>query len=143
MRQPVCLVAIGLTLLAAVACSDASKNAAVMGVDFEWQQIDKGSSDNPEIRLTGVPAGTKKFLVSLVDLNLNGFEHGSGFVDNDGSGIIARGSAKGSYGGPDPPYANMRHTYEITVKAYDDKGTLIGIGKKAQEFVYEDVMLAR
>lgn len=67
-----------------------------MGVDFEWQQIDKGAQENPEIRLIGVPDGTKRFLVSLVDLNLNGFDHGSGFVDNVASGIIARGTVKGS-----------------------------------------------
>ena len=50
-----------------------------MTVFFEWQQIDKGSQENPEIRLTGVPEGTKRFLVSLVDLNLKGFDHGSGY----------------------------------------------------------------
>jgi hypothetical protein len=86
-----------------------------------------------------VPEGTKRFLVSLVDLNLNGFDHGSGFVDNDGSGIIARGATKGSYGGPDPPFPNMRHTYEITVRAYDETGAVIGIGKNAKVFIYEDV----
>ena len=79
----------------------------------------------------GVPDGTERFLVSLVDLNLNGFDHGSGFVDNDGSGIIARGAVKGSYNGPDPPYPNLKHSYEITVEALDEKGTVIGIGKKA------------
>ena len=50
-----------------------------MTVFFEWQQIDKGSQENPETRLTGVPEGTKRFLVSLVDLNLKGFDHGSGY----------------------------------------------------------------
>ena len=36
-----------------------------MTVDFEWQQIDKGSQENPEIRMTGIPEGIKRFLVSL------------------------------------------------------------------------------
>ena len=96
-------LAVGMILLLS-ACSDEAENAAAMGVDFEWQQIDKGSTENPEIRLTGVPSGTRRFMVSLIDLNLNAFDHGSGFVDNDGSGIIRRGTVKGTYNGPDPPF---------------------------------------
>jgi phosphatidylethanolamine-binding protein (PEBP) family uncharacterized protein len=119
-------------------CTNETKNTAVIGVDFEWQQIDKGSQDNPEIRLTDVPEGTRRFLVSLVDLNLQGFDHGSGFVDNDGSGIIARGAVKGSYNGPDPPFPDMNHSYEITVTALDENGTAIGIGKKAKVFLFDD-----
>ena len=140
MRPTHCIAAILLVVFMAWSCTNESKNAAVMGVDFEWQQIDKGSSDNPEIRLTGVPEGTARFLVSLVDLDLKGFDHGSGFVDNDGSGFIARGATKGSYGGPDPPFSTVKHTYEITVTAYDATGKVIGIGKKAQPFVFNDVI---
>jgi phosphatidylethanolamine-binding protein (PEBP) family uncharacterized protein len=120
------------------ACAGEPENVVELGVDFKWQQNDKGSQDNPEIRLTGVPAGTTRFLVSLVDLNLKGFDHGSGYVDNDGSGIIARGAVKGSYNGPDPPFPSVKHTYEITVTAYDADGRIIGKGKKAKVFVYSD-----
>ena len=119
-------------------CGEDTTNLSQIGVDFEWQQIDKGAQDNPEIRLTNVPAGTTRFLVSLVDLNLKGFDHGSGFADNDGSGIIARGAVKGSYNGPDPPFPSVKHTYEITVKAYDTDGKVIGIGRNARKFVYSD-----
>ncbi len=79
-----------LPLLIFCACTNDYKSAAQMTVDFEWQQNDKGSQENPEIRLTGIPEGTKRFLVSLVNLNLKGFDNGSGYADNDGSGIIAR-----------------------------------------------------
>ena len=109
-----------------------------MTVDFEWQQIDKGSQENPEIHLKSVPEGSKRFLVSLVDLNNKGFDHGSGFVDNDGSGIIARGTVKGSYNGPDPPFPSVKHKYEITVMALDEKDTVIGIGKRAKVFLFYD-----
>jgi phosphatidylethanolamine-binding protein (PEBP) family uncharacterized protein len=119
-------------------CTGEPKNVARMDIDFEWQRIDKASQENPEIRLTGVPEDTRKFLVSLVDLDLKGFDHGSGFVDNDGSGIIARGSTKGSYNGPDPPFPDMKHNYEITVTAYDAAGNVIGIGKKAKVFLFFD-----
>ena len=109
-----------------------------MTVDFEWQQIGKGSQKNPEIHLKGVPEDSKRFLVSLVDLNLKGFDHGSGFVDNDGSGIIARGTVKGRYNNPDLPFPSAKHTYEITVMALDEKDTLIGIGKRAKVFLFYD-----
>jgi phosphatidylethanolamine-binding protein (PEBP) family uncharacterized protein len=73
-----------------------------------------------------------------VDRNLEGFDHGSGYAANDGSGIIARGAVKGSYNGPDPPFPSVKHTYEITVKALDADGRVIGIGRQAKVFVYSD-----
>ena len=101
---------ITLVVLGLDACGGDPANITQMGVDFEWQLIDKGSQDNPEIRLTGVPEGTRRFQVSLVDLNLNGFDHGSGFAANNGSGVIARRAVKGSYNGPDPSLYSVRHT---------------------------------
>ncbi len=135
MKNLLLLISVAFSIIFLCACTDEAENAAAMGVEFAWQLIDKGSSDNPEIRLTGVPPGTQRFLVSLVDLNLQGFDHGSGFANNDGTGIIKRGAVKGSYGGPDPPYPSVKHTYEITVKALDEKGAVLGIGKNAKQFL--------
>ena len=125
-------------LMALLGCGDQPDNLPHMRVEFEWQRIDKGSQDNPEIRLTGIPAGTRRFLVSLVDLDLNGFDHGSGYANNDGTGIIPRGAVKGSYNGPDPPFPSVKHSYEITVKALDETGAVIGIGKNAKVFLFFD-----
>ncbi len=127
-----------LAILGLLACGGDPANVAPLTVDFDWQQIDKGSQDNPEIRLGGVPPETARFLVSLVDLNLEGFDHGSGYAANDGSGIIARGAVKGSYNGPDPPFPSVKHTYEITVKALDSNGRVVGIGRRAKIFLYSD-----
>ncbi len=129
---------LALAILGLWACGDNLENAAPMTVAFDWQQIDKGSQDNPEIRLGGVPPETARFLVSLVDRNLEGFDHGSGYAANDGSGVIARGAVKGSYNGPDPPFPSVKHTYEITVKALDADGRVIGIGRQAKVFPYSD-----
>jgi phosphatidylethanolamine-binding protein (PEBP) family uncharacterized protein len=123
----------------AFACTDESKNAAAIVVDFEWQSIDFGASENPEIRLTGVPEGTERFFVGLVDLDVSTYDHGGGYVDNDGSGIITRGSIKGNYNGPAPWLPDMIHDYEITVKAYDSNGKVIGIGKKVNKFLFGPV----
>jgi len=133
MRKSVILTAIALSIFIIFSCKGENLNAVEIGVDFDWQLIDNGSQKNPEVRLTGVPEGTKRFFVGLVDLNNNGFPHGGGFVDNDGSGIIARGSTKGAYNGPSPPFSQI-HNCEITVKAFDEKGTVIGIGRKAKKF---------
>jgi phosphatidylethanolamine-binding protein (PEBP) family uncharacterized protein len=107
-----------------------------MGVDFEWRPIDYASSENPEIILTGVPEGTGRLVVSLVDLDMKMYDHGSGFVDYEGSGIIARGVIKGTYSGPAPRNPDMIHDYEITVKAYNEKGAVIGIGTNIKKFQY-------
>lgn len=117
-------------------CTDKYKDAIVMSVDFEWQPIDYGSKDNPEILLANVPEGTKRFLVSLVDLNIKTYDHGCGYVNNDGSGTIRRGSIEGSYNGPAPWLPDMIHDYEITVEAYDENDKVIGIGKKVRKFLY-------
>jgi phosphatidylethanolamine-binding protein (PEBP) family uncharacterized protein len=127
-------MAISIFLLLICCCSNELKDAAPMGIDFKWQLKDRGSEANPEIRLTGVPEGTVRFFVGLVDLDNKGYNHGGGFVDSDGSGVIARGTIKGSYAGPDPPFEDMNNNYEITVKAYDDSGKVIGIGKQAHRF---------
>lgn len=84
MKRAVFLLVVVLQMLIICSCNTESRKTAEMNIDFEWQQMDKGSQENPEIRLTGVPEDTKRFLVKLVDLNVKGFDHGSGFVDNDG-----------------------------------------------------------
>jgi phosphatidylethanolamine-binding protein (PEBP) family uncharacterized protein len=139
MIRSVFLLAAALLLTLLYGCAKEPENVPVIGVDFKWQQQDKGAQDNPEIRLTGVPEGTQRFLVSLTDLDLKGFDHGSGYANNDGSGIIARGAIKGAYNGPDPPYPSVIHTYEISVKALDADDNVIGFGKKAKEFLFNDL----
>ncbi|MDJ0783901.1 MAG: YbhB/YbcL family Raf kinase inhibitor-like protein [Desulfosarcinaceae bacterium] len=138
MKTPYLGVPLLIAMLLMPACTNDLKDAAPMTVDFKWQLMDRGADANPEIRLAGVPAGTARFFVGLVDLDNNGYDHGGGFVDNDGSGVIARGSIKGNYAGPDPPFETLNHTYEITVKAYDDAGKVIGIGKQAHRFSLRD-----
>ncbi len=135
MKKVIFLSVIVLAVLIIISCKNDSTNTAVMGVEFQWLPIDHGSSKNPEILLTDVPEGTKRFHVSLIDLDLKSYDHGDGLVDNDNSGIIARGTIQGNYNGPSP-MKGMIHNYEITVKAYDEKDTVIGIGKKAKKFLH-------
>lgn len=135
MKKAISLSVIVISILIIISCKNDPTDIAVLGVDFQWSPNDFASHKNPEILLTDVPEGTKRFLVSLVDLDLKRFNHGSGFVDNDNSGIIARGAIKGDYNGP-APMPKMIHNYEITVKAYDEKDSVIGIGKNAKKYLH-------
>jgi hypothetical protein len=85
------------------------------------------NSPNPEIKVENIPEGTTFFQVSMKDLDVKSFNHGGGTVENDGSGIIGKGSLKG-YKGPCPPSGS--HTYEFTVRALNaDKSLVLGEGK--------------
>jgi len=110
-----------------------SPNAVALGIDYEWTELDRAKSKNPEIKVSGIPEGTIRFHVGLSDLDLKSFDHGGGYVDHDGSGIIRRGAIVGHYYGPDPP-PTITHSYEITVKAIDESDVIIGIGKKTRNF---------
>jgi hypothetical protein len=136
MKKTIWFLTITLSFFLICSCTSDSKDVPSMGVDFKWQPIDYGSQENPEIKLTSVPEGTKRFFVSLVDLNISTYDHGGGFVDNDGSGIIARGTIKGNYNGPAPWLPDMVHDYEINVKAYDEDEKVIGMGKKVETFTF-------
>lgn len=136
MRIAVFLTLLVLSVPIIFSCTNESEGVVVMGVEFEWQPIDFGSQKNPQIKLTGVPEGTKRFFVGLVDLDISTYDHGGGFVDNDDSGIIARGTIKGNYNGPAPWLPGMIHDYEITVKAYDENSRVIGVGKKVEKFLF-------
>lgn len=139
MRTLLFLSVLALSILIICSCTNESENMAVMGVDFEWQPIDFGSQENPQIQLTEVPEGTRRFFVVLVDLNISTYDHGGGFVDNEGSGTIARGTVKGNYNGPAPWLPDMIHDYEITVKAYDENSKVIGVGKTVKKFLFGSV----
>lgn len=130
--KPIFMILLAL-IVSGCSSETVSPDAVVLDVDFNWTEKDRGSTKNPEIRVSGIPQGTKRFLVELVDLDNPGFSHGGGFTENDGSGIIRRGSIAGHYGGPSPP-PPIIHSYEITVKAIDVNGTTVGIGKKTKDF---------
>lgn len=139
MKTSLLPLVLALSIFIVCSCTGETENLPTIGVEFEWQAIDFGSSENPEIRLTGVPEGTKRFYVGLVDLNISTYDHGGGFVGNDGSGVIARGAVKGNYSGPAPWLPDMVHDYEITVKAYDENEKMIASGQMVKKFLFGPV----
>jgi len=108
------------------------QDVAALDVDFSWEPEHRCSGKSPEIRVAGVPEGTRLLKVTLVDLDVTFWNHGGGTVNNDGSGVIPAGALKSGYNGPCPPSGS--HRYEFTVDAVDEQGRTIGTGKKMKKF---------
>jgi len=116
-----------LTLAFISACEKRADSISEMGVSFQWNPAGTALDLNPEIRLSNVPPATHSFSVELVDLDMKIYDHGSGVYAFDGSPVIPAGGLDGDYQGPHPP-PGVIHRYEITVKALDAAGTVIGEG---------------
>lgn len=106
-------------------------------INWEWKRVHQCSSTSPGIEVSGIPADTKAFSVSLVDHDARGFDHGGGHVMHDGSpnALIAEGALK-NYRGPCPPnFQSFGHDYEFTVQAIAADGkTVLARGSKTKTF---------
>ncbi len=126
------LLAFSILIVSGCATTPVAPDAVELAVDFSWEGIGKCSNHSPEIRVADIPPGTKSFKVKLKDFNAPNWNHGGGTVTNDGSGIIPAGALKGAYNGPCPPGGS--HKYQFTVKAVNEAGIIIGIGKATKKF---------
>jgi phosphatidylethanolamine-binding protein (PEBP) family uncharacterized protein len=112
-------------------CSDDYSNLPQMSVDFNWPKDQKCFDErSPRITLENVPNSTKSFQINLYDLDSR-YDHGGGTVTFEGLEILAEGSLK-EYKGPCPGYGSPR--YQLTVKAIDENGKVIAIGKQTKKF---------
>jgi phosphatidylethanolamine-binding protein (PEBP) family uncharacterized protein len=121
-----------LLLILGCATAQIAPDAAELSVDFSWKGIERCSKYSPQIRIKDIPTGTKYFEVKLKDLDARGWNHGGGKVENNDSGIIQAGALRSGYNGPCPPSGS--HPYQFTVKAVNEEGIIIGIGKAVKEF---------
>ena len=108
------------------------KDAAKMTVEFSWEGIQACTHESPEIQVSDIPDGTTELLVTLKDVSVPEWNHGSGRVKHDGSGVIPAGALNIGYNGPCPPEG--RHKYEFSVMAVNAEGIIIGVGKARQSF---------
>ena len=126
MTRPV--AAIALSLLGA---SPALAEAAKFGVDFSWSGTSSCfDPSSPPFTLSGVPAGTKRLVFAMKDLDAPGFPHGGGSVPYSGQSQIPRGTF--AYKGPCPPQG--QHTYQWTVEAQDGSGKTLATATAARKF---------
>jgi len=105
-----------------------------LDMDFTWVKdqecLDKRS---PEISIKEVPEGTKSLSITLYDRS-NSRDHGGDTIPFEGKTVIPEGSVKGTYEGPCPPGWGASPNYELTVKALDETGKLLGVGKKVKQY---------
>lgn len=120
-----------LILTTAVLLGMASAAHAGMGVSFDWGPTKKCfDPKSPPMQLSGVPEGTAKLDIRMVDRNAINFSHGGGKITYTGNNSLAYGAFK--YKGPCPPTGS--HNYVFTVKALDAKGKTIATAKASKKF---------
>ena len=79
---------------------------------------------SPAFQLRGVPKGTAKINLTMMDLDVPTFQHGGGDVPYSGQNTIACGAlSKATYSGPAPP--SGAHTYRWTIKALNAGGGVL------------------
>ncbi len=123
MKTPVLVFAVSAFCLAAVP-------AHAMGLSFSWGPTKKCfDPKSPPMTISGVPKGTAKFKINMVDLNMTSYPHGGGTVTYSGSGKLPYGAFR--YKGPCPP---SPHVYEFTVKAVDKSGKVLATAKAKKRF---------
>lgn len=118
---------IALILLALISgffgCSNVSPDAVELKIDFTWEGlVPCAVGGNPEIRVGGIPDGTRTLVVSLYD---HGMTHGNQTLDYDGSGIIKKGVLD-QIEGP-CPFADSGR-YKFKIEAVDENEIIIGVG---------------
>jgi phosphatidylethanolamine-binding protein (PEBP) family uncharacterized protein len=94
-----------------------------------------GSS--PEIRISGVPKGTAKLDLKMVDLDVPSYPHGGAQVAYQGQKVlecseIAQAS-QGLYRPPGPPPGQV-HTYQWTIQAVDARGKVLSQAVSQRKF---------
>jgi hypothetical protein len=109
------------------------KNAAKMEVVFSWEGVEPCTHESPEIRVSGIPAGTKRLLVKLENISDPDWNQGGGDIEHDGSGVIPASALDIGYNGPCPP-PGQRQKYEFWVMAVDAEGAIIGSGKARESY---------
>ncbi|QTA81672.1 Phosphatidylethanolamine-binding domain-containing protein [Desulfonema limicola] len=119
-------------LIFGCATAQIDPNAVELVINFSWEGTNNCSNKSPEIKISNIPKGTKTFKIKLKDLDVPTWNHGGGIVNNDGSGIIKAGALRRGYNGPCPPDGS--HIYQFDVKAINEQGIIIGMGKASKSF---------
>ncbi len=131
-----CLIATGTAALAIASFTSSSWADEFSVVGFSWGNIrncNSGSPNtvsNPEFTLSGIPAGTVKFSMYMIDLDAPSFNHGGGKAEYTGGDKIMPGAFK--YKSPCPPGGVHRYVWRITAKNKD--GKTIGKTKTEQKY---------
>jgi len=111
----------------------AASPAASLSVRFIWAGTAACSTVPPAFTISGVPAGTRSLVFTLVDLDKPDYVHGGGQITYSGVGAIPAGAFGGNYRGPCPPPGSV-HTYRWTVEAMDAGSKVLAKGVATGKF---------
>ena len=78
-----------------------------------------------------IPAGTKKLSIILEDIDLLNLPHGMHLIEFEGSDIVLENTFKII---PLAPPPGKSHQYQLTVRAFDDNHSVIGVGTAIQQY---------
>lgn len=106
-----------------------AEDTTELQVSFSWADTARCSKFSPAITVEGIPPQTSSLLVTLVDLNDSTTDHGGGDLLYAQSNVIPAGALQNNYSGPCPM---LPHMYEFTVRALDERGIALAIGKARQ-----------
>jgi hypothetical protein len=126
MRRVLYLLTACLMIFSGCSSEKRSSGMAELSVDFTFRKENFCKDYSPEIQIAGIPKDAKVLKIRFEDLYAGADHGGWSTVANDGTGIVPPGNLKNFRG----PCATNK--YEFTVKAFDEEGTVIGIGKKAK-----------
>ncbi len=135
MRGKIINLTAGLALAVLVGGHSAAADAAEFSFSFEWGNIPSCTSGspntvpNPIFGFSGVPTGTKKIKMHLLDVNV-GYDHDGGIIPYAGENVIQPGVFE--YASPCPP--NGAHTYEWTALAVDGDGKTIAEARASKDY---------
>ncbi len=118
-----------VAVLSPMGCSDSKLPR--LSVDFTWLNDQRCYDErSPEIVIENVPGNTKRLEIDMLELDSR-HEHGGGSFPYNGTNLIPEG-ALDQYRGPCPSYGVPR--YELTVKAVDEGGKVVALGKKMRKW---------
>ena len=124
---------VGLVFLFGCQKETTAPHVAELSVDFSWVGMQPCGWGNPEIHIDGVPENTTTLSLSMYD-HAYSHDHGTVRMPFTGEKTIHKDRFK-TIQGPCPVYSPGR--YEITIKARDNNGTIIGRGSTTRSFPEE------
>ncbi len=125
-----CIVVLILSFLSCDKNEIISPNTVNLSVDFTWEGMVSCDWGNPEITISGIPDQTKFIRLHMYD-NAYQWDHGNITFPFTGSEVIEMGKFR-KIQGPCPTASPG--SYEITIKALDEKKVVIAMGSKERPF---------
>lgn len=126
--------------LALAICSAGAQAQGTLSVDWTWKRSHQCTKVSPELKVGGLPAGTRTLQVKMVDNDAPAYPHGGGEVAAGGKSATVPEGALKSYTGPCPPnFGNFGHDYAITVTAVGADGKVLGTGTATKNFSAKSV----